>query len=415
MLNSIIAMAVCVLLSAYFSASETAFSALNKMRIQAMAEHGNRRAALTLRLSENYDKLITTILIGNNIVNIATASLGTVLFIGLLQNEELGTTVSTAVVTLVVLIFGEITPKSIAKDHAERVAMFSAPLLHGMITLFTPLNFLFSKWKQLVGKLFRIKGNAKMSQEELLLLLDSVEQEGAIDDSESKLLRSAVEFGDVWAQDILTPRIDLVGIPVDAEKETMTRLFDQCSFSRLPVYDTSIDKIIGIVHRTDFYTHGGVTAKDLREIMTQPLFVPGTEKIDDLLQKLRTANSHLAVVVDEYGGTLGIVTMEDILEELVGEIWDEHDVVREPVQQLEEHVYQVDGGWSMDDFCEKFDIQTESQAVSVGGWAMEMLGRIPKKGDCFPYDHLEISISHTAEHRVESIRVTVLPEQISES
>lgn len=406
MFNSIMAMIACIIMSAYFSATETAFSSLNKTRLRAMAENGNQKAALALRLSENYDQLISTILIGNNIVNIAVASIGTVLFVKLLGGE-LGATVSTVVVTVVVLIFGEVTPKSIAKDHPESFAIFSAPLLRVIIWFFRPLNFLFSLWKKLVNRFFHSKEDCKMSQEELLLLLDEVQQEGAIDESEGKLLKNAVEFGELEAQDILTHRVDLAGVPVDASKENIAALFDQTQFSRLLVYEENIDKIVGIIHLKDFYVSGHITPLPLKEIITPPLFVHQTEKIDNLLQMLRTAKSHIAIVVDEYGGTLGIVTMEDILEELVGEIWDEHDDVSEPFHRIEENTYIVDGAVSVGDFCDFFDIDSDSDSVSVGGWVMDVMSHIPNEGEHFEYKNLTITAYKVEDHRVESVLVNV--------
>ncbi len=414
MLNSIIAMLICIILSAYFSATETAFSSLNKTRLKAMAENGNRKASLALQLSENYDNLISTILIGNNIVNIAVASIGTLLFIDLM-GEEMGATISTVVVTITVLIFGEITPKSIAKDYPEGFAMFSAPLLRIMIWIFRPLNFLFSAWKKLVSRLFKSGDDCKMSQEELLLLLDEVQQEGAIDESEGELLRNAVEFGELEAQDILTHRVDLEAVSVDATREEVAQKFDQTQFSRLLVYEENIDKIVGVIHQKDFYKGGGITKKELNEIATPPLFVHQTEKIDNLLQMLRSAKSHIAIVVDEYGGTLGIVTMEDILEELVGEIWDEHDEVEEPFHKLSEHQYRVDGAVSLSDFCDYFDIQTDSDSVSLGGWIMDQMERIPKEGERFDYQNLCITISQAEDHRVQSVQVEVKqPEELAQ-
>ncbi len=406
MFYSLLAMIICIVLSAYFSATETAFSSLNKTRLKAMAENGNRKASLALQLSENYDNLISTILIGNNIVNIAVASIGTLLFVKYV-GEEMGATMSTVVVTIVVLIFGEITPKSIAKDHPEGFAMFSAPLLRIMIWIFMPLNFLFSSWKKLVSKLFRTNDDCRMSQEELLLLLDEVQQEGAIDEEEGELLRNAVEFGDLEAQDILTHRVDLEGISIDASKEEVAAKFDQTQFSRLLVYEDSIDKIIGVIHQKDFYVGGGVTPAELREIVTPPLFVHQTEKIDNLLQTLRLAKSHVAIVVDEYGGTLGIVTLEDILEELVGEIWDEHDEVEESFHKVSEDTYNVDCAVSLSDFCDHFDIETDSDSVSLDGWVMDQMGRIPTEGEQFDYKNLSITISHVEEHRIQSVRVEI--------
>ena len=406
MLTSILAMAACVILSGYFSATETAFSAMNKTRVRTLAESGNHRAEIALKLSENYDKLISTILIGNNIVNIAVASIGTLLFVAHL-GEEMGATVSTVVVTIVVLIFGEITPKSIAKDHPESFAMFSAPMLRWLIWLFTPLNFCFSQWKRLVSRLFRSSGDSKMSQEELLVLLDEVQQEGAIDEEEGQLLKNAVEFGDLEAQDILTHRVDLEAVPADATREEVAACFDQSHFSRLLVYEENIDKIIGVIHQKDFYVGGGVTDRELREVIVPPLFVHQTEKIRNLLQTLRDAKSHMAIVVDEYGGTLGIVTMEDILEELVGEIWDEHDEVEEPIVQVGEYTYIVDGTVSMSTFCDRFDVDTDSESVSVGGWVMDAMERIPNEGEQFCYENLTITIVNVEEHRVATVQVTV--------
>ena len=410
MMNQIIMMAVCVLLSGYFSATETAFSSLNKTRMKAMAENGSLKAALALQLADNYDKLISTILIGNNIVNIAVASIGTVLFVELC-GQEAGPAVSTAVVTILVLIFGEITPKSIAKDYPEKFAMLSAPVIKWLIFLFTPLNFLFSQWKKLVAKMFRSSDESKMSQEELLILLDEVQQEGAIDEDGGTLLKNAVEFGDLEAQDMLTHRVDLIGVSLDATKEEIARTFDESRLSRLPVYEDSFDKIVGIIHQKDFYQSGGMNPEPIEKIMTPPIFTHRTEKAADLLQELRAAKSHIAVVVDEFGGTLGIVTMEDILEELVGEIWDEHDDVEEPFRKLEDGTCYVDGGASLGDFCDEFLVDTDSESVSVGGWVTEILDRIPKVGETFQYDNLEITVTDVKDHRVGSIKVKVFEKE----
>lgn len=412
-LPSLLGMVICIILSGYFSATETAFSSLNKTRIKYMAEKGSKRAKRTLQLADNYDKLIATILIGNNIVNISTASIGTLLFVDLM-GQELGATVSTVVVTIVVLIFGEITPKSIAKDYPERFAMFSAPMIGALLWLFTPLNFLFSLWKKLVALLFHSDEEDKMSQEELLLLLEEVEQEGAIDKSEGTLLRNAVEFGDLEVQSILTHRVDLEAVEVNATKEEVAAKFTETRFSRLLVYEETIDKIVGVLHLKDFYDGMGINPKPLRDIMTPPLFIHQTEKVDDLLQLLKANKSHIAVVIDEYGGTLGIVTMEDILEELVGEIWDEHDEVEEPFRQLSENTYLVDCTVTLDDFCDFFDVKSDSESVSLGGWIMDEMQRIPEKGDQFTYENLTITATEIDDHRIEWVTVEVAPKEDEE-
>ena len=311
-------MTVCLILSGYFSATETAFSSANTTRLKTLAEKGNKRAALVCKLLERYDRLLSTILIGNNIVNIATASIGTVLFVR--HYGDAGATISTVVVTVVVLIFGEISPKSIAKDCAEQWAMLSAPMLQVLIWIFTPLNAIFSFWKKLLAKVFRLSSDNKMSQEELLMLVDEVQQDGSIDKNEGELLKNAIDFSEQRAEDILIHRTDLAALPITATKEEVAALFTETKYSRLLIYQDSIDNILGTIHQKDFYVGCGVTDKPLRDIILPPVYALEMEPISLLLKKLQQAKTHVAVVVDEYGGTCGIVTMEDILEELVGEI-----------------------------------------------------------------------------------------------
>ena len=402
-ISMIVAMMICIILSAYFSATETAFSSLNRTRLRTIAEKGNRRAALALHLCDKYDKLLSTILIGNNIVNILVASLGTVLFVELYGNK--GATISTVVVTIVVLIFGEITPKSVAKDAPERFALFSAPFIRLWIWVLTPLNFLFSQWKKLVSRFFKTDDDAKMSHEELLLFVEDVEQDGGIDENEGELLRNALEFRDLTAAEILTHRIDLEAVDIDESHEEIARAFTQSRFSRLLVYRDTIDQIVGVLHQKDFYINGKMTDQAIAEIMTEPLFVYQHTKIRDILKMLQHQKSHVAVVVDDFGGTLGIVTMEDILEELVGEIWDEHDEVEEDFEKLDENTYRVDCSVSLEDFMEFFDVKLESDSVSVGGWVMEQLNRVPIKGDSFTAQNLEITVSDLSAYRVSFITV----------
>lgn len=398
-------MVILIMMSAYFSATETAFSSLNKTRLKTIAEDGNKRAELALKLSEKYDKLISTILIGNNIVNIAVASMGTIFFIHLLNDENLGPTVSTIVVTIVVLIFGEISPKSIAKDTPEKFAMFSAPIINVLIFILTPVNFLFSMWKKLLSKLLKIEGSEKMSQEELLMFVEEVEQEGTIDEDEGDLLRNVIEFTDTNAEDILTHRVDLEAVPVDADKEEISKKFQETQFSRLLVYEESIDNIIGFILQKDFYTVDGITKKTVDKIVKPVFFTQKSEKINDLLKKLQVNKTHIAVVLDEYGGTLGIVTMEDILEELVGEIWDEHDEVVEEFKKLTENKYRVDCSINAEDFYEFFEIESDSESISLGGWVMEQLDKVPEKGDTFEYEELAVTVIETDSRRATKIDV----------
>lgn len=402
----IVAMVICVIMSAYFSATETAFSSINKVKLKSLIEKNDRRkkrAELVLKLAEDYNKLISTILIGNNIVNISVASLGTVLFLSL--DPVNGATISTAVVTVIVLIFGEISPKSIAKDCPEKFAMFSAPIINVFIWVLTPINFIFTQWKKLLSLIFRIEEDNELSPEELLMIVDEAEQEGSLDVEDSEIIKNAIEFTECTVESILTHRVELAAISLGTDSKEIAELFSESQFSRILVYENNIDNIVGVIHMKDFYIGTGITDKDIKDIMTTPVFVQKHEKVNDLLKVLQKHKSHIAVVVDEYGGTLGIVTMEDILEELVGEIWDEHDEVVEFVKEIDEKTSQVDCTMDLVDFCEHFDIKSESESVSVGGWVMEQMGKIPSIEDTFDYDNLKIKILSTDYHRVQFIEV----------
>lgn len=399
----ILVMAALILMSAYFSATETAFTSINKTRLRTMAEKGNKKADLVLKLSEKYDGLISTILIGNNIVNISVSSVATVFFVR--YNEVYGALIATVVITLLVLIFGEVSPKSIAKDSPESFSMFSAPFINALMILLTPVNFLFTQWKKFLAKILKVEENTGMSPEELIMLVEEVQQEGTLDDDDSELIRNAIEFADLSAEDILTHRVDLEAVSIEDDKVDIARKFKETQFSRLLVYNENIDDIVGIIHLKDFYSEKGITDKDVKNLMTKPLFIQKGEKINDLLKILQTNKSHIAVVIDEYGGTLGIVTMEDILEELVGEIWDEHDEIVENFHKIDNDTYKVEGSVNFEDFCDFFDIEAESENISVGGWAMECLGKIPETGDNFEYENLKVSILETDSHRVTLVKV----------
>ena len=408
----IIIMAACLLMSAYFSATETAFSTLSKTKLKTMIEKGNKRAALALKLGENYDRLLSTILIGHNLVNILLSSIATVFVITLCiarkdQDfaDNYGTLISTAAVTGVVLLFGEITPKSIAKNRPEGFAMFSAPLMQLFIWILIPFSAIFSLWTKLVAKIFRVKADNKMSQEELLMLVEEVQEEGSIDDEEGDLLRNAINFTEQKAEDILTHRVDLEGFDIETPMEEIGQLFEESRFSRLLVYEDSIDKIVGVVHSKDVFTAKGLTDKPLDKLISPPLFIHKGERIDDLLRALQTNKSHLAVVLDEYGGTLGIVTMEDILEELVGDIWDEHDEVIEDYKEISENTFRIDCGGNLEDFSEFFDLDLESDSITINGWIMEVMDKIPACGDHFSFENLDITVTETDFHRVSTIHV----------
>ena len=412
----IIIISVCIIMSGYFSATETAFSAFNKTRMKTLAEKGNKKAKLVLKLSENYSDLISTILIGNNIVNIGASSVGALLFASIIKDDPtLATTMNTLVLTVIVLIFGEITPKNIAKDMPEKYTMFAAPFIQLLVWIFWPFNLLFSLWKKLISKIFKSNDDSKMSQEELLMFVEEVEQEGSIDEEEGSLLRNVIEFSNCTVDDILTHRVDLVAFAKDTPKEEISRLFSESKFSRLLVYENSIDNVIGVLHQKDFYTANGITDADIDSLMTQPVFVPTVEEVGDLLKRFQQNQTHIAVVLDEYGGTVGIVTMEDILEELVGDIWDEHDEVVEDFLELEEDKYRVSCDVDMSDFCEKFNIEIETESSTLNGFITEQLGKIAEPGDSFTYENLEISVTEADSHKAEFVELNVLPVEDEES
>lgn len=413
-ISTLILMAFLVIMSAYFSATETAFSTINTTRLKTLADKGSKKAERVLAMAEDYDKLLSTILVGNNIVNIGLSSVATVFFLRLLNGDSsTAATVSTVVTTVVVLVFGEVSPKSLAKEAPESFAMFSAPLLRMFVWVLTPVNFIFALWKRLLSKVFKVKDDRSVTTDEIITFIDSVEEGGDLDEDESELLRSAVEFNDQEAADILTPRVDIVGVEEDNSKEEIAQVFTDTGYSRLPVYKDSLDNIVGIVHQKDFYDGPRVTAKPLSEIMKAPVYVTPGMKIHDILKLLQKTKSHVSVVTDEFGGTLGIVTMEDILEELVGDIWDEHDEVIEEFTKLGEDTYRIKCTADLDEMFELFEIdgEIESDSVTVSGWVMEQVGRMPVEGDKFTYDNLDVTVSSTDGKRVLEITVTLLPEE----
>ena len=397
----ILALIALVAFSAFFSASETAYTSLNRARLKSMANAGDRRAERALALSEDYDRLLSGILVGNNIVNILSASLATVLFVRLVGGA--GVSLSTAVMTVVVLMFGEIAPKSIAKERPEKLALAFYPILNIILKLLTPVVFLTGCWQKLIYRVFKPSEDRGITEEELITIVEEAESDGEIDEHESELIRSAIEFNDLTAEDILTPRVNLVAVDVESGEDEIARTFEESGRSRLPVYEESIDTIVGILHEKDLYRMRGRVP--LREMMTAPLCVVPSTQLGVLLKLLQRTKNHMAVVVDEYGGVVGIVTMEDILEELVGEIWDEHDQVVEDIVPIAENRWRVSGGASLDDLRELFPIDEGFDSVTVNGWVLEVLGRFPEPGDTFDYGNLHVTVDRVANRKVEQIQI----------
>ena len=410
-LTLLVALVILVAFSAFFSASETAFSSLNQIRLKSRAEDGDPSAARVLAMSEQYDKLLSTILIGNNIVNIAAASIGTVLFTRLLDPQR-GATVSTIVLTIVVLIFGEVTPKSLAKEMPERIATAVSPFLSLLMLLLSPLTWLFTQWKKLLGHFIHSGEADTITEGELMTMVSEAENDGELTDRESQLIRSAIEFDDVEVEEILTPRVDVVAVEDTTSLEELAQTFAESGYSRLPVYHDNIDNIIGVVHEKDFYLAKLKKAATVEDLVVPTLYTTGTTQISQLLRTLREQHHHMAVVVDEYGGTEGIITLEDILEELVGEIWDEHDEATEDFRQQSDGSWLVAGSASVDDLFETLDLPEDEDIDSntVNGLVQEKTHHLPKVGDHFTLDHFEGVVTRTARRRVTEVRLSPIPE-----
>ena len=402
-----VTLVILVAFSAFFSASETAFSSLNQIRLKSRADDGDRTAARVLAMSEQYDKLLSTILIGNNIVNIAAASIGTIIFTKMLGAER-GATVSTMVLTIVVLIFGEVTPKSLAKEMPETIATAVAPVLSLLMLVLTPLTWLFSQWKRLLNHFVHSSESDTITEGELMTMVSEAENDGELTDRESELIRSAIEFDDVEVEEILTPRVDVVAVEDDIPLEELAQTFAESGYSRLPVYHGTIDNIIGVVHEKDFYIARLKKATKIDDLVVPTLYTTGSTQISQLLRTLREQHHHLAVVVDEYGGTEGIITLEDILEELVGEIWDEHDEVTEDFRKQSDGSWLVSGSASVDDLYEELDLPEEEDIDSntVNGLVQEKTCHLPKVGDRFTLGEYDGVVTRTAKRRVTEVRLT---------
>ena len=402
-----VTLVILVAFSAFFSASETAFSSLNQIRLKSRADDGDRTAARVLAMSEQYDKLLSTILIGNNIVNIAAASIGTIIFTKMLGAER-GATVSTMVLTIVVLIFGEVTPKSLAKEMPETIATAVAPVLSLLMLVLTPLTWLFSQWKRLLNHFVHSSESDTITEGELMTMVSEAENDGELTDRESELIRSAIEFDDVEVEEILTPRVDVVAVADDISLEELAQTFAESGYSRLPVYHGTIDNIIGVVHEKDFYIARLKKATKIDDLVAPTLYTTGSTQISQLLRTLREQHHHMAVVVDEYGGTEGIITLEDILEELVGEIWDEHDEVTEDFRKQSDSSWLVSGSASVDDLFETLDLPEDEDIDSntVNGLVQEKTCHLPKVGDHFSLGEYDGVVTRTARRRVTEVRLT---------
>lgn len=399
-------LALLIILSAYFSATETAFSGVNKIRLKNMAADGNKKAARALKLTENFDKLLTTVLVGNNIVNIAASSIATVLFTAMFGDA--GVTIATLVMTVLLLIFSEITPKSMAKEAPESFAMFSAPIISLLQTLLTPVNWVFTVWKKTIAKFFHVKGGSAITDDELMTIVDEAQNEGGIGENQGELIRSAIEFSDLEVVHILTPRVDILAAEISTTPKKFASLFKNNHYSRIPVYKGTIDNIVGILHERDFYEKMYFDKEiDIASMLISVEYIPKNTKISELLRIFQHARCHMAVVVDEFGGTVGIITMEDILEELVGEIWDENDEIISEIERCNDGGYLVSGVASLSKVFEIMDIEEDedTEAVTISGWLTERMGKIPAVGEGIDFGGFRISVSEATPKRVVGVKI----------
>lgn len=375
---TVFAIILLVVMSGYFSATETAFTSVNRIKIKNMATDGDKSAKRVLVLSEEYDKLLSTILIGNNIVNIAMTAISTLLFISIYGNK--GATISTVVITVVVLIFGEISPKSLAKENPEKFSMFSAPIIKLFIWIFAPLNFIFYGWKKMLSKVFNVKAERTMTEDELITMVEEVEAEGGIEADQSELIQNAIEFNELEALDVMTPRVDVEAINLDMTKDEVAEVFKKTGFSRMPVYEEDMDTILGVLNQKDFHNYIYSTNKEISDFVKPVVFVASSMKIAILLKRMQSIKTHIAIIVDEYGGTQGLVTMEDIIEELVGEIYDEHDAITSrELNMLQNGSYRVMANASVTKIFDYFGINEELDVNTVNGWACMCLDKLPKR------------------------------------
>jgi len=409
-----LAIVFCLICSAFFSGSEIAYTSVNKNRLRKQADEGSKKAQIATYIADNFDKALSTILIGNNLVNIAASSISTMIAISLV-GEEMGTTLATVVMTILLLIFGEITPKIVAKEMNESFSLSVARLLRLLMVVLAPVVWITVSIVNLISRIWtrNSEDEGGMTEDELLTIIETVEDEGVIDENQSELLQSALEFSDIEVSEIIVPRVDMLAINIDAMEESVIQTLVEAHFSRIPVYQKSIDNIIGVLPVNSLLkqlTSGG--EMDIQSLLVDVCFVHKSMKLPAVLDELKRLKTHLAIVTDEYGGTMGLVTMEDVLEQLVGEIWDESDEIVSEIIETGENTYEVSGDMNVYDFLDYIDVDDkdfESEYSSVGGWAIEMLGGIPAEGSSFAYANFEVTISEMADMRVIKLNVVVTP------
>lgn len=407
---------LCIIGSNYFSSSEMAYSSCNRLRLESARDGGSKRAAIAVRIIDRFDDTLSAILIGNNLVNIAASSIGSVLVI-LIAGDDRYAWVSTVVITVLVIIFGETMPKIIAKNSANRIALSHAYFVHGLTIILMPLIWVVVGLTKLITSGF--KGEEAGSDEEaaameLSSIIETAEDEDVLDEDRSELVQAAIDFSDVMASEVMTARVDVVALDIDDDWNEQLATIDSAPYSRIPVYEDSIDNVIGVLYLNHFLK--ALTDEknpDIRSMLMPPCYVYKTMKMPAVLNELRRAKQHLAIVTDEYGGTLGVLSMEDVLEQLVGEIWDDTDEVEEEIVERPDGQYELDGDMVISDFLELVGIKEkdfEGESETVGGWTIEMFGAFPKPGDSFEYENMSVTVLEMDGLRVEKVLVKLHPQ-----
>ena len=407
---------LCIIGSNYFSSSEMAYSSCNRLRLESARDGGSKRAAIAVRIIDRFDDTLSAILIGNNLVNIAASSIGSVLVI-LIAGDDRYAWVSTVVITVLVIIFGETMPKIIAKNSANRIALSHAYFVRGLTIILMPLIWVVVGLTKLITSGF--KGEEADSDEEaaameLSSIIETAEDEDVLDEDRSELVQAAIDFSDVMASEVMTARVDVVALDIDDDWNEQLATIDSAPYSRIPVYEDSIDNVIGVLYLNHFLK--ALTDEknpDIRSMLMPPCYVYKTMKMPAVLNELRRAKQHLAIVTDEYGGTLGVLSMEDLLEQLVGEIWDDTDEVEEEIVERPDGQYELDGDMVISDFLELVGIKEkdfEAESETVGGWTIEMFGAFPKPGDSFEYENMSVTVLEMDGLRVEKVLVKIKPQ-----
>lgn len=417
---SYVAIAVLLAMSALFSSMETAFSSVNKIRLKHEASNGNKKAERALNIAENFDKALTSILVGNNIVNILSSSLGTVIFTDLFGTA--GVAIATAVMTVLVLIFGEIIPKSFAKQNAEKCALAFAGILNVIMFILTPISAVFAQLQKVLAKISKPDDSPNFTEDELKYIIEEIEDQGVLEEQESDLVRSALEFDDITVEQILVPRVKVVAVERSEDIDAITEIFIRDRYTRLPVYEENVDNIVGLINEKDFFalvTRPEGAPSGIESIIQKALYVSEMKLISEVLYEMQRSKIHMAIVKDQYGGTSGIVTMEDIIEELVGEIYDENDEVIDSVVEVAEHTYDIQADTSISDMLEKLDLPSgliETDSNSVGGWVMELFGRIPETGDTITAGIFTVTVIEADEQSVSKVGIKLdVPEEKEEN